>query len=76
MNNNYVFIKPTGVVSPQSGALVHPKIEPVTDNWGKTTTNAKWVDPYSGMIFKQGVVSVKEKDGTLYDINNPNGKRN
>ena len=67
--NNYNFIKPIGVVSPMSGTFVQPKLETVTDRWGKTTTNAKWIDPSSGQVFKQGMVSIKEKDGTVYDIN-------
>lgn len=67
---NNVYIHPTPQVSP-SGMNITPKLETITDRWGNTTTNAKWVDPSSGMIFKQGVVSVKTRDGKVYDINNP-----
>ena len=67
---NNVYIHPTPQVSP-SGMNSTPKLETITDRWGNTTTNAKWVDPSSGMIFKQGVVSVKTRDGKVYDINNP-----
>ena len=74
-NYNYAFLDPKGLYGPQSGQFVQPRLEVSTDKWGTTTTNAKWIDPMSGQIFRHGVISVKEKDGTVYDINNPTGKK-
>lgn len=70
---NNVYVHPVPQVSP-SGMNITPRLEDITDKWGNTTTNAKWVDPSSGMIFKQGIVSVKTRDGKTFDINSPQGR--